>query len=1047
MKKIYKILFLLITMFSLISVFSYNYISDAATETTIPATDLVDLNYSTVDELKIAESTMTEINNYTSTWTLQDKNNRTYEVVNGSNNGGAWDFIRFGKSQTTNGVGSLSTKFPIAEKISRVRIHMSIVRDGLISAKLKVYPTSVMTGSAHEVVEISSLKEGYRYFDILNPIENAYYKLEFIYTNDTNSNGIVDVDYIGYQYGSFDIITEDEVVKEPVGFDLGMNLLGKVFIWEAEIENPQSGIFEFENGYTISYGTDFSIKSADGESLVAEDVKGLNYFDYYGFKFFWFTDDDWILSKCSEDITTLSFQYLKKYYVLDFNFKPLFEDYLLFDPEVQFMESDTLYYEASKYLSDEYLNGLNGFVAYIKENDNYIRCNGEYRIDTIFNEEKRFQISTTNNFNYYFILVNSLKTDFNIYLEIDGYAAILSNASMGEKFIFKLNYYEGKKITIVSAYEYIEDLIDNSSFTTGKTYNESLSTNKDSITIFSDVVFKIAEIEEEVTQKLYFLVEGDSIGDMTEYSFNYGENFNFKKFYNDNVWNKSLGISNFEKNNKLFNTLDEFYEYIKFNYYYESNVLFDINYEEKELHYYSDVLTFPEGSSNIVKYSEFTNFSVPGYTEPYTDFVITGYYYDKALTQPVGDLSVFQYEWANENIDVVTNIYIDAYINPIRIDYTYSFDNGIITGSEVIYHTSLDTTHVISLDYILDEGLINIYNKDVTFKFNGELVGENNQITLSRETANVIEILAYSNTYNKLAKIVFYEKNIIVKEMTDKYDVLINTKLLISSYFTEEFSCELYQFKFYLNEKEVTEFIDIYNYFINGVEPTYSYVVRIDIVKTHDDLYYGPTTIYKKSTSVLTESQIQNLLKRFVAKCDHITDVDFLNIDYLGNASKEGIYSYKIIFTDDDGPVEYTIKIEVLKRLNSDYIFGNILTYSLDKNLTTSQIVSDLKLVGYFPDESLKTSFNSQTSIDESFIKGELNEPGLYTYLVEYSAASGTSGNSSVLLNVTEAENFTTDDAESSCKNIDTKIITDILAVIVIVIGVVVVIKLIKKKR
>lgn len=205
--------------------------------------------------------------------------------------------------------------------------------------------------------------------------------------------------------------------------------------------------------------------------------------------------------------------------------------------------------------------------------------------------------------------------------------------------------------------------------------------------------------------------------------------------------------------------------------------------------------------------------------------------------------------------------------------------------------------------------------------------------------------------------------------------------------------------------------------------------IEVDLLKVHDNYYYGSSIIYKKNTAFLTADTINQILSENILSCEHTLTYVFEDVNYVGNGTKLGTYSYKIKFDDK----EVIIKIVVTDKINSDYIYGNHLYYPINNKLSTGQIVDDMKKTGLIVNTNLSTQFTGRNESSSNFLSGKNNQVGTYSYVVDYESATGESGTTQVFLDILEAKVFTTDDPVPEEKDYK-EIVENVIAIAIMVI-------------
>lgn len=141
-----------------------------------------------------------KITTYTNNNTSVDKK---WTIINGSNNNSGWDYFRFGKKKSKSSDNPvtqqcyISSKFSMPEKITSVEISIKKLRGTINSLKIEsstdadfTNPVAVAQaeGPSSNEEDPSLVK-----FNIDNPGTGLYYRLAMDLTNNTTSNGVVEV--------------------------------------------------------------------------------------------------------------------------------------------------------------------------------------------------------------------------------------------------------------------------------------------------------------------------------------------------------------------------------------------------------------------------------------------------------------------------------------------------------------------------------------------------------------------------------------------------------------------------------------------------------------------------------------------------------------------------------------------------------------------------------------------------------------------------------------------------------------------------------------
>ena len=143
--------------------------------------------------------------NYTNTWDYG-----TWSITGGANNNGSWAFLKFGgksSNLTTCPVPSASTKEAVSQSVCQVVLNMNsgTVPSDTMTASLKLIVASDANfTNIVDTVDVGSVTAKTAKEYIFQPTSgtswdaNLYYKIEFVVTNTSGTNGIVWVDSIEF---------------------------------------------------------------------------------------------------------------------------------------------------------------------------------------------------------------------------------------------------------------------------------------------------------------------------------------------------------------------------------------------------------------------------------------------------------------------------------------------------------------------------------------------------------------------------------------------------------------------------------------------------------------------------------------------------------------------------------------------------------------------------------------------------------------------------------------------------------------------------------
>ena len=126
----------------------------------------------------------------------------TWTAANAANNNGKWDYIKMGGKRASDGTttvqtGTIVTSASYSEAITKVVVNGSLDR-GTVSAKLIYASNSSFTEDMVESNALTAFTSGKMTFTIASPVANRYYKLEFVCSNSTTTNGVISISSVEY---------------------------------------------------------------------------------------------------------------------------------------------------------------------------------------------------------------------------------------------------------------------------------------------------------------------------------------------------------------------------------------------------------------------------------------------------------------------------------------------------------------------------------------------------------------------------------------------------------------------------------------------------------------------------------------------------------------------------------------------------------------------------------------------------------------------------------------------------------------------------------
>ena len=141
------------------------------------------------------------VQNYTSSFSVTD-GGLTLDLMNFNNNNKGWDLAKAGAKKSNAAdpdkvtTGTITTSTAIPEAIKNVIVSLTLDR-GSATAKMFVATDEDFTSNV-QTVDYGALSSGDIVFAVPTPSENAFYKLEFVCTNTTTSNGVISVSKVVY---------------------------------------------------------------------------------------------------------------------------------------------------------------------------------------------------------------------------------------------------------------------------------------------------------------------------------------------------------------------------------------------------------------------------------------------------------------------------------------------------------------------------------------------------------------------------------------------------------------------------------------------------------------------------------------------------------------------------------------------------------------------------------------------------------------------------------------------------------------------------------
>ena len=141
----------------------------------------------------------------------------SWVAQNAANNNGVWDYVKIGAKKSKSSdptkvtTGTITTNAAYAEAVSKIVVNGKKDR-GSFTSKLIIASNSSFTTDKVEITGATSFTNNQIVFEIASPSANKYYKLEFVCSNTTTSNGVIQVSSVEYYY---EPSSEETVVSVP----------------------------------------------------------------------------------------------------------------------------------------------------------------------------------------------------------------------------------------------------------------------------------------------------------------------------------------------------------------------------------------------------------------------------------------------------------------------------------------------------------------------------------------------------------------------------------------------------------------------------------------------------------------------------------------------------------------------------------------------------------------------------------------------------------------------------------------------------------------
>lgn len=131
----------------------------------------------------------------------------SWVAQNAANNNGGWDYVKMGAKKSKSSdptkvtTGTITTNAAYAEAVSKIVVNGKLDR-GSFTSKLIIASNSSFTTDKVEITGATSFTNNQIVFEITSPSADKYYKLEFVCSNTTTTNGVIQVSSVEYYYGS-----------------------------------------------------------------------------------------------------------------------------------------------------------------------------------------------------------------------------------------------------------------------------------------------------------------------------------------------------------------------------------------------------------------------------------------------------------------------------------------------------------------------------------------------------------------------------------------------------------------------------------------------------------------------------------------------------------------------------------------------------------------------------------------------------------------------------------------------------------------------------
>ncbi len=131
----------------------------------------------------------------------------SWTAANAANNNGGWAYIKMGAKKakaadaTKVTTGTITTSAAYGDAITKVVVYGTIER-GSVATKLIYASNSAFSTNKVEVTGPTTFTDGKMTFTISSPVASRFYKLEFVCSNTTTTNGVIQITKVEYYHAA-----------------------------------------------------------------------------------------------------------------------------------------------------------------------------------------------------------------------------------------------------------------------------------------------------------------------------------------------------------------------------------------------------------------------------------------------------------------------------------------------------------------------------------------------------------------------------------------------------------------------------------------------------------------------------------------------------------------------------------------------------------------------------------------------------------------------------------------------------------------------------